>query len=73
MSKPVVYLTPQEVSERFGGRVSVRTLANWRHLGCSPPYRRIGGRILYPLAELEEWERKQTYTSTSNYGRSDAA
>jgi len=61
------HLTPQEVSDRYEGRVSPRTLANWRYLGTSPPYRRIGGRILYPVDALEEWERKNTYTSTSNY------
>lgn len=61
------YLTPQEVSDRFEGRVSVRTLANWRSLGTSPPYRRIGGRVLYPADELEKWERENTYTHTGSY------
>lgn len=27
-----VYLTPGELSDRFRGRISVRTLANWRCL-----------------------------------------
>ena len=61
------YLTPQEVSDRFEGKVSPRTLANWRSLGTSPPYRRIGGRILYPLEDLEAWEKKNTYTHTEDY------
>lgn len=49
------YLTPAEVSRRLGGRISVKTLANWRSQRKGPPYRRVGGRVLYPLADLEAW------------------
>ncbi|ATI15727.1 hypothetical protein [Bordetella phage vB_BbrM_PHB04] len=63
------YFTPAEVSDRFGGRISVRTLANWRYLGTGPKFSRLGGRILYPVEALDEWERTRTVESTSEYRR----
>ena len=65
----VEYLTPEEVSARFRGRVSVRTLSNWRCLGTGPKYRKIGGRILYPLSEIEAYEQSRTAASTSTYSK----
>lgn len=64
------YLTPAQVTERFGGQLSVRTLANWRSSGNGgPPFVKLGGKILYPLSRLSEWESKRTVTSTSEYSR----
>lgn len=63
------YLTPQDLVERFKGTVSVRTLANWRSAGTSPPFTKIGGRILYPKDKIVEWEKNRTGTNTSDYGK----
>ncbi len=63
------YLTAQELSDRYRGEISVRTLANWRCLGVGPKYTKVGGRILYPLAEVTSWERSRTVGSTSSYAR----
>ena len=63
------YLTPREVSLRYGGSISVGTLANWRAAGISPPYIKLGGRIVYDERELEEWEQKRTATGTFQYRR----
>jgi hypothetical protein len=63
------YFTPAELVERYEGKITVRTLANWRSAGTSPPFTKVGGRILYPVKELFEWERKRTVQSTSMYGR----
>jgi hypothetical protein len=65
----IEYLTPEEVSARFRGRVSVRTLSNWRCLGTGPKYRKIGGRILYPVSEIEAYEQSRTAASTSTYSK----
>lgn len=62
------YLTPSEVVARYEGKINVRTLANWRSQGVSPPFTKVGGRILYPVQELLEWERRRTVVSTSMYG-----
>lgn len=63
------FLTPEEVSARYGGRITVRTLNNWRSNGSGPPFTKIGGPVMYPLDKLVEWEEKNTVTSTSNYKR----
>lgn len=62
------YLTPDDVVARWSGRVSVRTLANWRSAGRSPPYTKLGGKIAYPLDRLVQWEARANVTSTSQYG-----
>ena len=61
------YLTPRELHERLRRQISTRTLANWRYLGIGPRYTKAGGRVLYPLDEIEAWERANTVQSTSNY------
>lgn len=64
-----IYLTPNEVVDRYEGKISVRTLANWRSSGTSPPFTKVGGRILYPLRDLLEWEKGRTVKSTAQYTR----
>lgn len=63
------YLTPAEMAERYAGKITVGTLANWRSQGVGPKFSKIGGRILYPLAAVEEWEAGRTVTSTADYAR----
>lgn len=48
-------LTDYEAAEAIG--VSVRTLRNWRYLTPKkgPKYARVGGRIVYPVRELEKF------------------
>lgn len=58
MSDARKYLTDDEVSERLRGLVSVGTLRNWRSARIGPPYVKIGKAVLYPIAELDAWERK---------------
>jgi hypothetical protein len=59
------------VSELFGGHISVRTLSNWRWSGKGPRFTRVGGRILYPAADVMAWAARRTVTSTSEYRRDD--
>jgi hypothetical protein len=56
------FLTPAELSARFGNKIKESTLANWRSRGKGPPYTRIGGRILYRLDDVIAWERARTIT-----------
>ena len=62
-----LFLTPKELCERWCGSVSVRTLANWRSMGNGPRYVKVGGRVTYKIAEVEEWERSRGAQSTSEY------
>lgn len=52
------YLTAAELVERWRGQVNVETLASWRSRGNGPRFVKIGGRVLYPIADVEEYERK---------------
>ena len=62
------FLTPAQLSDRWGGMIGPRTLANWRSQGNGPPFVKIGGAIAYRLADVEAYEAKQTVSSTSQYG-----
>lgn len=46
-------LTIEEVAERYP--VSVSTLRYWRHRGEGPKSFRLGRRVVYRLADCEEW------------------
>lgn len=61
------FLTVKELSDRYGGRISVRTLNNWRTTGNGPPFTKIGGAVLYKRADVERWEHARTVNSTSEY------
>src|SRR5262249_9600840 len=56
------YLTAEEVSERYRGSVSVGTLRNWRAMKVGPTFVKIGKAVLYPIDELEAWDRKNMVT-----------
>ncbi|UVF21370.1 DNA-binding protein [Microvirga terrae] len=63
------FLTPRQLTERWGGEIHERTLANWRASSRGPRYLRIGGKILYDLAEVEEYERRHTAQGTVEYAK----
>jgi hypothetical protein len=53
-----IYLTAEEVVERYRGVVSIGTLRNWRAIRVGPTFVKIGKAILYPVDELNAWERR---------------
>jgi hypothetical protein len=46
--------------------MSPRTLERWRWLGQGPQYLKIGGRVVYRLADIEAYEAAQVHASTSH-------
>lgn len=56
------FLTCEEVSERYRGEISVGTLRNWRAMRFGPAFVKVGKAVLYPLEELEAWDRKNLVT-----------
>lgn len=58
----MAYLTTAEVAARL--RRSRRTVEEWRQLGRGPRFVRQYGRVLYPTADLEKYER-ELYRSTA--------
>ena len=61
------FLTAKELSARWLGQVAERTIQNWRHTGDGPPFKKIGGKVLYALSDIERWEAQRTVNSTSEY------
>ena len=58
------YLTTKELIERWRNQVSASTLANWRSEKRGPSFVKIGGRILYPLADVLAYEEKSRRTGS---------
>lgn len=48
------FLTPRYVAEEVL-KIAEKTLANWRSTGHGPPFTKVGKKILYPSALLNEW------------------
>jgi hypothetical protein len=55
----VNHLNQVELSRRW--RLSPRTLERWRWLGQGPRYLKVGGRVVYRLEDIEEFETKQIH------------
>jgi hypothetical protein len=51
------HLNEAALSKRWS--ISPRTLQKWRQEGKGPAYLKLGGRIVYRLADVEAWEAQQ--------------
>lgn len=59
MSKPArKYLTAADAAEYVG--YAPNTLAQYRCRGIGPPYRKVRGRVLYAVADLDDWVEEQS-------------
>ena len=56
------YLTQVELAVRW--RISPRTLERWRWAGEGPRFIKIGGRVVYRIADIEAFEQQQLRTRT---------
>ncbi|MGA0603872.1 helix-turn-helix transcriptional regulator [Caulobacter sp. KR2-114] len=61
---PPRYLRTPEAARFLG--LSGRTLEKHRTYGTGPTYRKIGGRVVYALADLQVWAERGSKTSTSD-------
>lgn len=52
-----VYLTTEEVAARF--RQTTAAIKQWRYRGIGPQSVKYGRTVLYPLPEVERFEREQ--------------
>ena len=57
-----IYLTDEEVSERYRGEITVGTLRNWRAMRVGPAFVKVGKSVLYPVDELDAWDQKNLVT-----------
>lgn len=49
--------------------LSARTLEKHRCYGTGPAYRKLGGRIVYAISDLDAWAEKGLRQSTSDPGK----
>lgn len=61
---PPRFLRTKEAAVFLG--LSPRTLEKHRTYGTGPLFRKLGGRVVYAIDELEAWAEKGTVTSTSD-------
>jgi predicted DNA-binding transcriptional regulator AlpA len=58
------FVRTPEASEYLG--LSSRTLEKHRTYGTGPTYRKLGGRVVYDLADLSRWADSGLRASTSD-------
>lgn len=51
------HLHQEELARRWA--ISARTLERWRWLKTGPAYLKVGGRVVYRLADIEAYEAAQ--------------
>jgi predicted DNA-binding transcriptional regulator AlpA len=61
---PPRFLRTKEAAEFLS--LSPRTLEKHRTYGTGPAYRKLGGRVVYPVDDLEAWADRGAVTSTSD-------
>lgn len=61
---PPRFLRTKEAAEFLS--LSARTLEKHRTYGTGPAYRKLGGRVVYSIDELEAWAERGAVTSTSD-------
>jgi hypothetical protein len=59
------YLTVDDLITRWGKVVTRGTLANWRSKRVGPPFVKLRARVVYPVAELVVWEKKNQRGETN--------
>jgi predicted DNA-binding transcriptional regulator AlpA len=66
LDTPPRYLRTSEAARFLG--LSGRTLEKHRTYGTGPVYRKLGGRIVYALEDLQAWADRGARLSTSDPG-----
>lgn len=65
----ITHLHQEDLARRW--RISGRTLEGFRTRGIGPPYLKIGGRVVYRLADIEAFEEANLHLAL--LGRCDQA
>jgi len=58
----VSHMNQQQLAKYWG--ISTRTLERWRSIGWGPRYIKIGGRVVYRVEDILEYESEHLYEST---------
>ena len=57
------HLSQRVLAERWD--ISPRTLERWRWVGQGPKFLKLGGRVVYRLQDVEDYELEQLRSSTT--------
>lgn len=57
------FLTPERLAERWS--ITSATLSQWRWSGKGPRFLKIGGRVLYRIPDVEDFEAQKVRQNTS--------
>ncbi len=63
-SSPPRYVRTHEAARILG--ISPRTLEKYRCHGSGPTFRKLGGRVVYAVDDLEAWADQAACSSTSD-------
>ena len=63
-----IFLTPNILAARW--KMTSEALNQWRWNGKTPPYLKMGKKILYDLEEIERFEAQKVRHNTSQQGSS---
>lgn len=62
---PQIYIDTAEAARLIG--LSPGTLAKWRLSGYGPIFAKLGRRVIYRKADIDEWLADKRHSSTSEY------
>ena len=62
----IQHINQVELSRRW--RLSPRTLERWRYQGTGPQFLKVGGRVVYRLADIEAFEAEQLRATGATTG-----
>jgi predicted site-specific integrase-resolvase len=57
------HLSERELATRWA--ISTRTLQRWRPECKGPAYIKLGGRVVYPVSEIEKYEQQNRHGGES--------
>lgn len=75
MTQPVLSTMPRYLRTPEAARllaISPRTLEKHRVFGTGPVFRKLGGRVVYAVSDLEAWAEEGARRSTSDPGTKSA-
>jgi hypothetical protein len=66
MNTTTHHLDEHELAARLN--ISVLTIRGWRRTGTGPRFRKYGSAVRYAVADVEDFEKAASRTSTSDPG-----
>lgn len=67
--KSIEKMSETELANYWG--IKTTTLQKWRSIGVGPTYVKIGGKVLYPIKAIKEYENGRMFQGTGKKIDSD--